>query len=174
MLKNGFLYDGVRWIIGEHPPKAIPLCPQDFIELNNEEFVLKHNELKCEECGKIYVLSRDIWKEKKLILDKINSKIFKKMSFINFDDEAIPVAESKATSKDKKYFVNTRIVESKVGTRSVIYAGERGKNEKTQIFIEPEIRRLAFDQKDLHPTDIFAKLEATFANGTKAVLKKKK
>jgi hypothetical protein len=38
----------------------------------------------------------------------------------------------------------------------------------TQIFVEPEIRRLAFDQKDLHPNDVFTKVEATFIDGTTA------
>lgn len=45
---------------------------------------------------------------------------------------------------------------------------KKGVKEKTQIFVEPKIKRLAFDQKDLHPTDIFTKLEATFSDGTKA------
>ncbi len=51
---------------------------------------------------------------------------------------------------------------------------KKGEKKKTQIFVEPDIKRLAFDQKDLHPTDVFTKLEATFSDGTKASQKKKK
>ena len=93
------------------------------------------------------------------------------MKFINLDDEAIPIAESKVSSKDNKYFVTAILTESKVGQRLVIYAGEKGKNEKTQIFIEPEIKRLAFDQNDTHPSDVFVVVEGTFKDGTKMSIK---
>jgi len=118
-------------------------------------------------------LPRNIENERQYILDKIDAKFFKSIKFINLDDEAIPIAEDKAKSTDRKYFVTSRLMESKTGLRLVVYAGERGKKEKTEIFIEPEIKRLAFDQADLHPTDVFTKLEATFNDGTKATQKKK-
>jgi len=89
------------------------------------------------------------------------------MHFINIDNEATPIAESKVSSKDNRFFVVSRLMESKTGLRLVVYAGEKGKKEKTQIFVEPEIKRLSFDQKDQHPTDVFTKLEAIFSDGTK-------
>jgi hypothetical protein len=64
-------------------------------------------------------------------------------------------------------------MKSKVGERLVIYAGERGKTNKTQIFVEPRIKRLAFDQKDAHPSDVFLKVEATFEDGSSASMKRK-
>lgn len=168
MLKNGYLIDGIRWIIGQRPPRAIPLCPKDFIKLTPIPKFFPEKELKCEECGKIYTIPRYFDDEEQYVLNKINSKIYKTMSFINLDDEYIPIAEDKKSSSDGKFFVTSRIMKSKLGLRLVVYAGEKGKKEKTQIFVEPEIKRLAFDQKDLHPTDVFAKLEATFSDGTKA------
>lgn len=159
MLKNGFLVDGIRWVIGQHPPKAIPLCPKDFIELNPIPEFFPEKELRCEECGITYITPRNFDKEGKYILNKINSN---------------PIAEDKKSSSDGKFFVTSRIMKSRVGLRLVVYAGEKGKKEKTQIFVEPEIRRLSFDQKDLHPTDVFTELEATFSDGTKASLKKKR
>jgi hypothetical protein len=174
MLSEGITIDGIKWVIGEHPPKAVPLCPKDFIKLDPypDEFFAK--KLKCEECQKIYPLPREYNDEQQYVLNKISSRIYKKMRFINLDDEAIPIAEDKTVSKDKKYFVTSRLMKSKTGLRLVVYAGEKGKKEKTQIFVEPEIKRLAFDQKNLHPTDVFTKLEATFSDGTKASLEKKK
>jgi len=173
MLKNGFLADGVRWVIGQHPPKAIPLCPNDFIKLDEVNQIEWGPELKCEECGKIFTLPRNFDKEREHILNKINSKTFKAMKFINLDDEAIPIAESKVP-KNSGYFVTSILTESKVGLRLVVYAGKDGQSEKTQIFVEPEIKRLAFDQTNLHPTDIFTKLEATFIDGSKASIEKRK
>jgi hypothetical protein len=175
MLKEGFVIDGIKWIIGQHPPKAIPLCPKDLMELEpptRYEFV--ETKLKCEKCGKTYSLPRSVEGEREYVLKDINSRTYKTMRFINLDDEAIPIAEDKTSSKNNKFFVVSRLMESKTGLRLVVYAGEKGKEEKTQIFVEPEIKRLSFDQKDLHPTDVFTKLEATFSDGTKASQEKKK
>lgn len=173
MLKQGFIIDGIKWIIGERPPKAIPLCPKDFIKLNPyPPDSLFPRKLKCEECQKIYPLPRGYEEEQEYVLDKINSKKYKGMRFINLDDEALPIAKEKISSKDSKYFVTSLLTESKTGLRLVVYAGKKGKKKKTQIFVEPGIKRLAFDQKDLHPTEIFTKLEATFEDKTKSTLKK--
>ena len=93
------------------------------------------------------------------------------MKFINFDDEAIPIAIDKIP-KNSEYFVTSLLTKSKIGLRLVVYAGKRGSDSKTQLFVEPEIKRLAFDQKDLHPTDVFTMVEATFEDGTKAKIQK--
>ena len=95
------------------------------------------------------------------------------MKVLNLDDEAVPIAESKASSKDGKFFVTAVMVDSKVGQRVVVYAGEKGRKEKTQIFIEPNIKRLAFDQNDLHPADVFLALDGTFEDGTSFSIKNK-
>ena len=94
------------------------------------------------------------------------------MRFINLDDEALPIAEVKLDSKDDPdYFVTGLLTKSKVGLRLIVYAGKKGSPEKSQIFVEPEIKRLAFDQKDLHPSDVFTKVEATFKDGAKQIIK---
>lgn len=175
MLKKGFIIDGIRWVIGEHPPKAIPLCPKDFIQLvpYSSGYIQIDRELKCRECSKIYPIPRVVIDEGQYVLDKLNSRTYKAMSFTNLDNEEILIAENKIP-KNSKYFVTSVLTKSKVGLRLIVYAGESGREEKTQIFVEPEIRRLAFDQKNLHPTDIFTRVEATFSDGTKASIKKKK
>jgi len=180
MLKEGFIIDGVRWVIGQHPPKAIPLCPKDFMELDPfpEGYDIlgetTDTQFKCQKCGKIYPLPREVDDERDYVLRDIRSRTYKVMKFINLDDEAIPIAEDRRSSKNNKFFVVSRLMKSKMGLRLVVYAGEKGRKEKTQIFVEPGIKRLSFDQKDLHPTDIFTELEAIFSDGTKASFKKKK
>ena len=154
-----------------------PICPTHNIRLYpakiyDGEYLDETKHLKCAECPKTHLIPRQLKHERLYVLDKVDSKIFKSMKFINIDDEAVPLAEDKKSSKDNKYFVTAILIESKIGKRVVVYAGEKGKSEKTQIFIEPEIRRLAFDQKDLHPTDIFVKLEATFVDNTKSIMEK--
>jgi len=176
MLDNGFIINGVKWVIGQHPVKAIPLYPKDHIELDSypSGHEWQESKLKCEKCGKVYTLPRNVDDQKRYVIRDINSRTYKTKRFINLDDEALPLAEEKISSKDNKYFVTSLLTKSKAGLRLVVYAGEKGKKEKAQIFVEPDIKRLAFDQKDLHPTDVFTKLEATFSGGVKATQEKKR
>lgn len=175
MSDQGIIIDGIKWVIGKTSGNPIPLCPKDFIQLDPYPNAIDPREkrLKCEECGEIYSLPRSYEHEKTYVKRKLYSRTFKKMRFINLDDEAIPMAREKVSSEDNKYFVTSLLIKSKIGLRLVVYAGEKGKREKTQIFVEPDIRRLAFDQKNLHPTDVFTKLEATFSDGTKSSQAKK-
>ncbi|MCL4374817.1 hypothetical protein M1523_03060 [Patescibacteria group bacterium] len=177
--------DKIKWWIFNQTGSdryAQPLClihnlrlrPIKDIYSNSYDYPVNSRTLKCEDCKSLHHIPRSIAEERNYVIDKIDSKIFKGMRFINFDNEATPIAEVKKSTKDGKYFITATLFESKVGKRLVVFAGERGRNEKTEIFIEPDIKRLAFDQKDLHPTDVFTKVEVTFSDGSKAIMEKKK
>jgi hypothetical protein len=166
--------DGILWIVSSEVTIQ-PLCPKHHLrmypvvtEYNHYEY--NSQELRCAECKDIYNIPRRFSEEKDYVLDKIDSKEFKGLKFINIDNEAIPLASDSQENRD--YFVKSLLTKSKVGLRLVIYAGRKGAKNKTQIFIEPEIMRLAFDQNDLHPTDIFTKLVAQFVDGTSSNIQK--
>lgn len=169
--------DSIKWWVSNRVPQ--PLCPVHDLRLRPVEDVysskytfenLSHS-LKCEDCTKAYFLPRSYSKEKLYVLDRLDAKIFRGQKFINLDDEALPIAEHKIQKKSD-YFVTSLLTQSRLGLRLVVYAGKRGGDKKTQIFVEPEIKRLAFDQKDLHPTKVFTSLEATFEDGTKYKIEK--
>jgi hypothetical protein len=92
------------------------------------------------------------------------------MPLLNIGDEAIPVA--KDVLKDTDYWVEARVTKSKSGTRLIVWAGSKKEKNKAQLFIEPEIKRLSFDQNDTHPLEVFTKVEALFADGVSASLEK--
>jgi hypothetical protein len=176
--------DNVLWWIfkdtaGNRVPQ--PLCPIHHLRMEpirtynmgKYDSLEESASLKCEDCEKSHSLPRTYKKERAYVINRIDAKIFKGMKVLNLDDEAIPLSEEKISSNDNKYFVTGLLTKSKIGLRLVVYAGEKGKKEKTQIFVEPEIKRLAFDQKDLHPTDVFTKLEATFKDGSTNSINKK-
>jgi hypothetical protein len=119
-------------------------------------------------------IPRDFSDERQYVIDRIDAMVFKNMKLLNLDDEAVPIAESKAHSRDDKYFVTSRLMQSKRGLQLVVYAGEKGKPEKTQIFVEPEVRRLEFDRKNLHPNEVFLAVEAIFDDGSSHSIKKRK
>jgi hypothetical protein len=171
--------DKIKWWISDRVPQ--PLCPihnlrlRPVEDINSSRYTYEYSShtLKCEDCTKLYKISRSYQAEKLYVIDKLDAKIFSGQKFINLDDEALPIAEDKIP-KNSEYFVTSLLTQSKVGLRLVVYAGKKGGSQKTQIFVEPEIKRLAFDQRDLHPIDVFTKLEATFSDGTKVTQEKKK
>jgi hypothetical protein len=175
-MSEKIIIDKIAWWIVtngsiRHPQ---PICTKHHLRLY--PYTDKYNSsysttyLKCAECNKLIKLPRRFDEEKLYVIDKIDSKAFKTMKTINIDDEAIPLADGKA--KNDKYFVTALLTESKVGQRLVVYAGEKGKKEKTQIFVEPGIKRLSFDHNDLNPSEVFLGFEATFKDGTKTKTEK--
>ncbi len=176
---DGVAVDGVRWFIYGTSRNLQPICLKDGMRLypkrlSGQSALVSPNHLICNECNTLTELPRPYDSEKKYVLDRIDAKKFKKMKFINLDDEALPIAEDSKKTKDGKYFVTAVLTESKVGQRLVVYAGERGRKEKVQIFVEPDIRRLAFDQTNTHPSEVFTKVEATFADNSKVTMVSKK
>lgn len=160
--------DGILWYLRSYRnhARAVPLCPNCNLEMSPPNIYKDNTDLKCEDCEKKYKLPREFREEEVYALRKIRATAYREMDVLNLDDEAIPLAKDKISSKNNKYFVKSVLTKSKVGLRLIVYAGEKGKKEKAQIFVEPVTRRLSFDQSNLHPTDIFTKLVATFHEGT--------
>lgn len=174
--------DEIKWWVaasttGERLP--VPLCPIHSLRLTpirkrilgkngvtRDQFDSEVNTLKCEEGPHIFNLQRTFKKERQYVLDRIDAKVFSRMKVLNLDDEALPIAKTKVQTEDGKYFVTSQLMKSKRGIQVVIYAGEKGSPHKTQIFVDPDVKRLTFDQKDLHPNDVFIELKATFRDGS--------
>lgn len=172
--------DGVLW--RNTLNHAVPVCPEHYLEMR-EAYGIEINEsreiiqldpdsywLKCEEGPHFKTMPRELDDQEEYVLDKIKAISYKRMPVLNMDDELVPVAKQK--DKQGKYFVTTQLMESRRGLQVVVYAGEKGK-EKTQIIVEPEIKRLAFDHTNTHPDEVFVELKATFDDGSQQSIKKK-
>ena len=169
--------DGVDWLVKStsHRSHVSPLCPRHHvplrIDIHTGEFTKR---LYCIEDQEIYTIPRGFDSERDYVIARINAKVYKGMKVLNLDDEALPIAKESVKSNDGKYFVTTQIMESKRGLQVVVYAGERNKTGKSQILISPSEKRLTFDHKDIHPSDIFTKLECAFDDGTIHTIKRGK
>jgi hypothetical protein len=128
--------------------------------------------MKCAEGPHFIDIPRKYDEEKQYVLDRIDALVFKKMTVLNLDDEAIPVAKEELKDEGSSYWVKAKVTESKSGTRLIIWAGDRSTKNKTQLFVEPELKRLGFDHNDDHPTEVFAKVDVTFADGVQSSIKK--
>ncbi len=164
-----FRIDGVLWSINKVSKVAIAYCPADRVALRCD-FPSMTYSVKCDECSRLYEFERTFQDERIFVVNKVIARDLAGYEVIDFDGAAIPLAEG--TAKDEKHFVVVKLMNTKVGKRLVVYVGEQGENQKVQIFIEPDIKRLAFDQKDQHPSAVFLALEATFSDGTKHKISK--
>lgn len=156
---------GVLW--SYHGSNRLPYmahCPYDRLELEYPEYM----KLKCPECGKTFELPRDYSEDSRFVENKMKALNLQNLKVFDFDGIATPLSEE--SESDDRYFVVAKLVETKIGKRLIVYAGEKGAKDKTQIFIEPEIKRLAFDQNNIHPSDVFVKLEAQFKDGQKQTM----
>jgi hypothetical protein len=159
----------------DHDLRLTPITPQVYnsrLRRNVDGYSENAISLKCAEGPHNVSIPRVFSEEKQYVIDRVDAKVFKGMKVLNLDDEATPIAKDKITSEDDKYFVTTQLMESKRGLQAVIYAGEKGSPVKTQIFINPKEKRLTFDHKDLHPSEVFLKIEATFDDGSKQSIEK--
>jgi len=172
--------DGVKWV-DAYPGQTYkvrlthlqPLCLKHSFRLTPHGGSSLSTTLKCsDEGGHNIKLPRAYIDEKEHALNKIDALTFAKIPVINLDDQAIPVA--KETLKDTDYWVEAKVTESKSGTRLIVWAGSKKDKNKTQLFVEPGIKRMSFDQNDDHPNEVFTKVEATFKDDIKSGIKKEK
>lgn len=171
--------DGIKWwvIVGENGKTYQPLCPQHHMRLRPviiteyNQRLRKHVplssskslELECLEGSHHIEMLREYSRQEKYVGDKIDAQIFEKMTYINLDDTAVPVAKEELRNTD--WWVKAKVTDSKAGTRLIVWAGSKAAKNKTQLFVEPALKRLSFDQHDDHPTEVFTKIEATFKGG---------
>jgi hypothetical protein len=181
------IIDGIKWYV--YPTKsgiryAQPLCLQHNMRLQpikdykiydrgkyRDNWNDEAKTLSCTEDNHTIKLPRKYEDQRQHVINKVDSLNFSKMEVINLDDAAVPVA--KEDLKDTDHWVRSKVTKSKSGDRLIIWAGNCSEKNKTQLFVEPSIKKLGFDQNDDHPTKVFAKVEVTFANGVKSSISKK-
>lgn len=131
-------------------------------------------ELKCAEGPHIIKLPKSIGDIQDYIRKKLDSRQYTDAKLIDLDGMLVPVSKKqKIETKDGNYFITSQIKNGKRGDQLIIYAGKKGEKDKTkrtQIFVDPEHKKMSFDQNDLSPADLFVKIEATFPDGTKHII----
>ena len=125
-------------------------------------------ELRCLEGPHIIELPMPLEDIRRYIRKKLESKQYSEAKLVDLDGLLVPVSKKdKVVTGDSEYFITSQVKNSKRGDQLVIYAGKKGSKSKPQIFIDPEHRKMSFDQNDLNPADVFVKLEATFKDGAR-------
>lgn len=161
---------GIKWWMDSNTiNRAEPYCiqhhlPLRYLLLNDRSFI-------CDDCPTTKNVPRAVLQQKEYIANKLKAQLIAKMEVINYNGELVPIAKTR--SKDDEYGIKAQIMESRHGKQLVIYVGKKGLEGKSQIFVDLENHKLSFDHNDLKPTEIFAKIEATFLDGSKMSIQTK-
>ncbi|MDN5275451.1 MAG: hypothetical protein JWN33_100 [Candidatus Saccharibacteria bacterium] len=186
---SNIVIDKIKWIVYQTSPgvrETQPLCPQHYLRLRpspdqiysqvSHKYISRPDstatQLQCAEGPHFLDIKRKYSEEKLYVIDRLDALTFEKATYIYLDDKAIPLATDEHKGKDSPVWVKAKVTESKSGLRLIVWAGDRSKKSKAQLFIEPEIQRMSFDQNDDHPLKVFAKVDALFAGGVKAQIRK--
>lgn len=156
----------IKWMMqSDSAQEAIPYCALHHLPLGEPDDEFEDEYFTCDECPTPKVVPRVAYRQAVYVANKLRAKELAKIDVINYNGELVPVAKVK--TKNDEYWVTAQVMESKHGHQLVVYAGKKGMDGKAQIFVDTENHKLAFDHKDIDPSDVFAKLEATFKDGSK-------
>ncbi len=145
-------------------------CPKDRCELDTSHG--SKSIVFCPKCDFKTKLNRDLYQAKKDACKIMEADYFKDAEIINVDGEMIKIG--KEVIKDKDYWVEAKISKDCKGTKQLmILVGGRKGEDKTQLFLDIDNEKLAFDQNNKHPKEIFTKVVATFKQ-TEAQISTKK
>lgn len=90
---------------------------------------------------------------------------YKDAEIINIDGDLIKIQRD--FQKDDDYWVDVKLSKNKKGQlQLMVLAGSKKDGDKAQLFLDPANERLAFDQNNNHPTQIFTKVIAIFKKST--------
>lgn len=180
-----FQIDKVVWRIGERGTVQA-ICPIHKLIMRedtgfNKELLLaiaksqgfdhaKQSKLICDECDGPYYLPRPLAVQQQYVANKMQAQTWRDTDILNLDNEGVPILKVADSLVDgsEKYFLEARLNKHKGKISLVVYAGCKDKSgNKVQLFVDPKTKRLGFDQNNIHPSDMFTAIEATFSDGTR-------
>jgi hypothetical protein len=173
MSKKLFSYKKLHWNIYMRDfaePWADARCPHCHCEIEKSEETYRVGEYKyrCIDCDFKITLDKEINDLTRHMLKIREAQTFKDAEIISIDNELIKV--QRKYEKDDDYWIDAKISKNRKGElQLMVMAGSRKPDDKAQLFIEPTYERLAFDQSNKHPKEIFAKVEATFKNSKSTI-----
>jgi hypothetical protein len=175
-----YRWDGLHWNIEydfNGNPYPYALCPKQRCHCtlikSKDKYSIGEYKYCCVKCDFKITLNKSIEDKGSDFLRVFDSLKYKDAEIINIDGELIRVQREE--KRDEDYWVDVKISKNKKGElQLMVLAGSKKSKDKTQLFLEPKHERLAFDQNNDHPRQIFAKVVGIFKNSTSEIHSKDK
>lgn len=165
---NIYEWKGLRWRLDAYTNGFKALCSASKC---NCEITYKYSYYsdgfeyyiyQCPKCSHKYTLDRYVNEMSEDLSKVLRSHQFENSEVINIDGELIKIGESHK-EEDEDYWVRVKLSRNKKDQlQLMVLIGEKGEEEKVQLFIEPATERLSYDQKNMHPSELLSRVVATF------------
>lgn len=170
-----YLWEGVHWDIDydfNGNPYAMPLCPKQKCNCklikSKEKYSIGEYKYCCIKCDFKITLNKEIADKGIDFLNVVESFKYQDAEIINIDGDLIRVAREE--EKDNDYWVDAKISKNKKGeVQLMVLAGSKNDKNKAQLFLDPKNEKMAFDQNNDHPSEIFVKVEGVFKNSKTSI-----
>lgn len=168
-----YLWEGLHWDIdydiNGNPYSQIPLCPKQKcnckLKKSKETYSIGEYKYCCSRCDFKVTLNKSIEDKASDLLDIIESQKYRDAEIINIDGELIRIQREEV--KDSDYWIDVKLSKNrKDEVQLMVLAGHKKNKTKAQIFLDPKAEKMAFDQNNHHPSDVFTKVSATFKKST--------
>ncbi len=175
-----YRWEGLHWDIDydiNGNPDPFALCPKQKCHCrlikSKEKYSIGEYKYCCIKCDFKITLNKSIEDKGIDFLYVINSLKYKDAEIINIDGELISVQREE--KKDADYWIDVKIAKNKKDElQLMVLAGSKKSKDKTQLFLEPKKERLAFDQNNDHPNQVFTKVIGIFKNSKSEIRSKDK
>jgi hypothetical protein len=164
--KTLYRFEGLLWDTSKY--KALCPAPNCFCELDLQENSYNEYIYKCIKCEFKITLNRSIFEKAYDVRKILESDQYKNSEIINLDGDSIRVSRQQIDDFD--YWADVKISKNKKGQiQLMVLAGSKKENDKAQLFIEPKNEKLSFDQNNLHPKEVFVRVDAIFRDSNHSI-----
>lgn len=149
---------------------AVPRCPicRLHIEKSKESYSIGEWKYKCIDCDFKITLDDDISNIGNKVSNIIESEYVQDYDVVNLDGELVKIKNE--TEKDEDYWINVKISKNKENKKQLmVLIGSRKQDDKVQLFADIDNQKLSFDQNNIHPKDLLAKVVAEFKDSTSEI-----
>lgn len=168
-------WSGINWDIQSDAWDnlfGVPLCPKQkcncALTKSKEGYVRGEYKYVCVKCDFKITLNKSIEDKSDDLVKILDSNKYRDAEIINIDGELIRI--QKEEIREDGYWISVSLSRNKKDDlQLMVLAGDRTGKHKTQLFADVSRERLAFDQNNAHPKEIFSKVEATFKNSKSSI-----
>ncbi len=166
---------GIHWYI-KHDwngnPEWEALCPKNKchckIKKSKEPHSIGEDKYICIKCDFKITLLKSLEDYALDVLDIIETWKYKDAEVINLEGDLIRIGREEV--KDNDCWIDAKLSKNNKGeVQLMVMAGHKKIDDKVQLFIDPKNERLAFDQNNRHPSEIFSKVTAVFRNSSSEI-----
>jgi uncharacterized protein YbaR (Trm112 family) len=175
--------EGVHWDVSalqytiglpeELSKRVYPVCPEDHTPMRFNSVSQYASMVTCPSCKSQYNFQPKTIPQIQLDITQKHAQLKnQKAEFLDIDGQLTPVTKPRRIKVDERFTIEVRVNRSRRGGHQVVvYVFDKEQKNKVQLLTDVDFQKLSFDQTNIDPRSILAKVEVTFKDGSKNSIK---